>query len=58
MYLVKATDHRGPVSYACGTPYQALGKAFDLAGMGIKDVIIKDPKGKEWTPAAFETSLG
>lgn len=58
VYIVKATDHRGPVSYACGTVYQALERASDLAGRGVKDVIIKDPKGKEWDPQALEASLG
>lgn len=58
MYIVKANDHRGLVSYACGTVYQALERANDLAGRGVKDVVIKDPQGKEWTPSTLEASLG
>jgi hypothetical protein len=58
VYIVKAADHRGPVTYACGTPDQALNRANELVGRGCKHVVIKDPKGKEWTAAAFEASLG
>ena len=58
MYIVKATNHIGPMNFACGTSHQALDKAEELAGRGFKDVLIKDPKGKEWTLAAFEASIG
>lgn len=58
MYIVKATDHRGATSFACGTPDQALDRADELADRGFKGVTIQDPRGKEWTAAAFERSLG
>ena len=58
VYIVKAADHRGSTSFACGTPDQALDKAFELTDRGFTDVTIKDPKGKEWTAAALESSLG
>lgn len=58
MYIVKATNHAGPVSFACGTADQALDKSDELSARGFKDVTIKDPKGKEWTAAAFSQAQG
>lgn len=58
MYIVKANNHAGGVSFACGTSDQALDKADELGGRGFKDIRITDPKGKEWTAAALEQSVG
>lgn len=57
MYTVKASSHTGPVSFACGTPEQALDRVFELTSRGFKDIAVTDPSGKVWTAAAFERSL-
>ena len=57
VYVVKWNGDRGPASYACGTPDQALDKADELSARGFKEVRIIDPKGKEWTGQDLERSL-
>ncbi len=57
MYIVKATSHAGPVSFACGTLDQALDRLADLSSRGFQEVSVKDPKGKEWSAAAFMTAF-
>lgn len=59
MYTVKANDHGGrAVSFACGTPEQALERMQELTSRGFDNVRLTDLKGKEWNLGAFERSRG
>lgn len=53
MYIVRASNHSGAVSFACGTPDQAIDKAAELLSRGFTDVKIKDLTGQSWSPAVF-----
>ena len=58
MYTVKGKDLAGrEAAFACGTDEQAMEKTWELARRGFRDVTVLDPKGKEWSAAAFERSL-
>ena len=58
MYTVKANDPAGrAMRFACGTADQALEKTWELARRGFRDILVADPKGKEWNAAAFERSM-
>lgn len=58
MYKVAATDHRGAVvTFACGTPDQALDKVLELVSRGFEKVRVVDPAGKERSGTAFKTLL-
>lgn len=57
MFKIKAKDHRGERTFACGTADQAFDKAEELAGQGLTVLAVVDPAGKEWTAAAFKRAF-